>query len=102
MNTIALLAPHWGGSGAFWPIFPLFWGLFWVGVVALAIIARRKGWWGPRRAHPAGPPGHAGPAGPAGSPTASAEQILAERYARGEMSDDEYFEKLSVLKGGTS
>ncbi|TDC99720.1 SHOCT domain-containing protein [Nonomuraea deserti] len=95
MNTIALLAPHWGGS-AFWPIIPLFWGLFWVGVVALAITARRKGWWGPRQAH------QAGPAGPAGSPTASAEQILAERYARGEMGDDEYFEKLSVLKGGAS
>ncbi|MEO3887170.1 SHOCT domain-containing protein [Nonomuraea sp. B5E05] len=99
MNTIALLAPHWGGSGAFWPIIPLFWGLFWVGVVALAITARRKGWWGPRPAHHAGPAGYAGPAG---SPTASAERILAERYARGEMGDDEYYEKLSVLKGGAS
>ncbi|MFG1703679.1 SHOCT domain-containing protein [Nonomuraea sp. M3C6] len=92
MNTIAQWAPHWGGGGGFWPIIPVFWGLFWVAVVALAITARRKGWWGPRHAHAAAPT----------MPTASAEQILAERYARGEMSDDEYFEKISVLKGGMS
>ncbi|MFG6197381.1 hypothetical protein [Nonomuraea sp. JJY05] len=76
---------------SFWPIIPFFWGLFWVALVALAITARRKGWWGPRHA----------PAAPA-SPTAAAEQILAERYARGEMSEDEYFEKVSVLKGWTT
>ncbi|MFI6734037.1 SHOCT domain-containing protein [Nonomuraea sp. NPDC050451] len=77
---------------SFWPIIPFFWGLFWVALVAMAITARRKGWWGPRHA----------PATVPASPTAAAEQILAERYARGEMSEDEYFEKVSVLKGWTS
>ena len=87
-------APHWGANG-FWPIFPAFWGLFWIAVVALAVTGWRRGWWGPRRAQAAA-------ATPGGSPTASAEQILAERYARGEMSDDEYFERMSVLRGGSS
>jgi putative membrane protein len=84
MNAIA----HWGGGS--WPVFPVMWGLFWVAVVAVVITARRRGWWGPHRQQ-----------APA-SPTAPAEQILAERYARGEMSDDEYFEKMSVLRGGSS
>ncbi|MEV4011469.1 SHOCT domain-containing protein [Nonomuraea angiospora] len=77
---------------SFWPIIPFFWSLFWVAIVALAITARRKGWWRPRHAHVAA----------AASPTAAAERILAERYARGEMSEDEYFEKVSVLKGWAS
>jgi putative membrane protein len=73
----------------FWPVFPVFWGLFWVALIALAVTARRKGWWG-RRTAPV-----------AQHPTASAEQIIAERYARGEMSDDDYFQKMSVLRGGS-
>ncbi|MFI7616526.1 SHOCT domain-containing protein [Nonomuraea terrae] len=93
MHTIAQMAPHWG-AGGFTPVFPIIWGLAWVAVIALAVTGRRRGWWGPRRpaAATASPP----------SPTASAEQILAERYARGEMSDDEYMERMSVLKGGSS
>ncbi|MER6950485.1 hypothetical protein ABT294_41345 [Nonomuraea sp. NPDC000554] len=82
MNTMT----HWGWSGGFWPLIPLFWGLFWVAVVAFAARAWRRGQWGPRRAEVRA--------------TASAEQILAERYARGEMSHDEYFERMSVLRGG--
>jgi putative membrane protein len=74
----------------FWPVIPVFWGLFWVSVVALAVWARRRGHWGPGRQ-----------AGETARPTATAERILAERYARGEMSDDEYFEKVSVLKGAS-
>ncbi|MFI6477097.1 SHOCT domain-containing protein [Nonomuraea sp. NPDC050663] len=68
---------HWG---FFWPIVPLLW------VAVAAFFVTR---W--RRRTPA-----------ASSPIAGAEQILAERYARGEMSDDEYFEKVSVLKGARS
>lgn len=71
----------------FWPVIPLIWGLFWVAVVAFGLWAWRKKGQGDRTHAPA---------------TASAEQILAERYARGEMSDDEYFEKMSVLKGAAS
>ncbi|MFG1974258.1 SHOCT domain-containing protein [Nonomuraea fuscirosea] len=97
MNTIATWGPHWGPGIGFAPIFPAVWGLFWIAVIALAVTGWRKGWWGPRR----GVAAHA-PGAPGGSPTASAEQILAERYARGEMSDDEYFEKMSVLRGGSA
>ncbi|MEV0382109.1 SHOCT domain-containing protein [Nonomuraea sp. NPDC050643] len=102
MNLIAQWAPHFG-PGGFSPIFPAFWGLFWIAVVALVITARRKGWWGPRQAPAAASPTApaAPPASPTASPTASAEQILAERYARGELSDDEYFEKMSVLRGAS-
>ncbi|MFG1698475.1 SHOCT domain-containing protein [Nonomuraea sp. NPDC049309] len=97
MHTIAMMAPHWGPAAAgFWPIFPIAWGLFWVALITLAVVGFRKGWWGPRRA------GGRPPFAPAEPPTASAERILAERYARGEMTDDEYFEKMSVLRGGAS
>lgn len=80
----------WGPS--FWPIIPIFWAAFWIAIVTLVVRARRNGNWGPpwrtQQAHPA-------------QPTASAEQILAERYARGEMTDDEYFQRISVLKGAS-
>lgn len=86
MNALAMA--HWGWGGGFWPIIPFFWGLFWVAAVGLALWAWRRGGWGPLRRTPVGS-------------TASAEQLLAERYARGEMSDDEYFQRISVLKGGS-
>lgn len=85
--------PHWGpGAGAFWPLIPLFWALLWGTVVVLVLRARKHG---------RGPFAWNRPGTPA-SPTAAAEAILAERYARGEMSDDEYFQRVSVLKGGTT
>jgi putative membrane protein len=65
------------GPGPWWPIFPLFWVLFW-GVLIFAVFRfRRSGRW------------HQGH---------SAENVLAERYARGEISVEEYRERLSVLK----
>jgi putative membrane protein len=81
MNTFA--------HGGFWPVIPLVWGLFWVAVVAFALWVRRQR-------------GQGTPSRTEATPTASAERILAERYARGEMNDDEYFEKMSVLKGAAS
>ncbi|UBU14829.1 SHOCT domain-containing protein [Nonomuraea gerenzanensis] len=94
MNTLTMAGPHWGAAGGIAPIFPIVWALLWAGFITLAVVSWRRGWWGPRRAatattHPA-------------SPTASAEQILAERYARGEMTDEEYFERMSVLRGGSA
>jgi putative membrane protein len=65
------------GPGPWWPIFPLFWVLFW-GVLIFAVFRFRRG----GRWHQ----GH------------SAENVLAERYARGEISVEEYRERLSVLK----
>lgn len=67
---------HWD-QGPWWPIFPLFWILFW-GVVVFAVFRlRRSGRW--HQHH-------------------SAQDVLAERYARGEISIDEYRERLGVLK----
>ena len=65
------------GPGGWWPIFPLFWVLLW-GAVFFALFRFRRGYASHR--------GH------------SAEDVLAERYARGEITVEEYRERLSVLK----
>jgi putative membrane protein len=45
---------------------------------------------------------HARPTVPIpGSPTASAEQMLAERFARGDIDSDEYRQRLQTLRTGT-
>jgi putative membrane protein len=65
------------GPGPWWPIFPIFWVLFW-GVLIFAFFRfRGRGRW--QRSH-------------------SAEDVLAERYARGEITVEEYKERLGVLK----
>ena len=72
---------YWGGAG-WWPIFPLFWILLW-GVVIFAVFRFRRG---------RGPWHHA----------RSGESVLDERYARGEITEEEYRERLSVLRGSGS
>ena len=67
--------PGWG-PGAWWPIFPLFWVLIW-GAVIFAVFRFRRGY-GSHRGH-------------------SAEDVLAEQYARGEITVEEYRERLGVL-----
>jgi putative membrane protein len=55
--------------------------LFLVGiVVALVALSRRTG-----------------PSGPTAAPP-TAKELLAQRYARGEIDDDEYFQRRSVLE----
>jgi putative membrane protein len=69
---------HWTG---WWALAWVCWMLIiWGGIAGLAVFAVRR--W--RRWRP-----------PAGSP----EDILAERYARGEISTEEYQERLDVLRG---
>ncbi len=70
------------GPGAWWPIFPIFWLLL-ATVVVFAVFRSRRAWW----RQSAGP---------------SAESVLSERYARGEIDEDEYRARLSVLKEGRS
>lgn len=86
MNVMTDAVAHandWNGAGGPW--FGLVWLVF-LAAVGFGIFAmtRRS-----RRA-PTG--------GGAASPTAKAESVLAERYARGEITDDEYLAKVSVLR----
>lgn len=57
----------------------VFWGLIAAGIVLVVRYLGRSG--------PAAGPG-------------SAERILAERYARGEIDEQEYRQRLAVLRGG--
>ena len=69
---------HYGfGAGGWWPIFPILWFVLIVGALFFFGSRFRRGW--PPRG-------------------ASAEAALAERYARGEISAQEYRERLEVLK----
>ena len=74
------LLTHEAGRGwghhPWWPL----WLLFWAALIGTAVwlISRRRG----RR----------------GEPLASARELLAERYARGELSGEEYRERLEELK----
>jgi putative membrane protein len=77
MNTLMLLATHgdeWGHHG-WWPVWPLLW-------IALIVAAV---WFFSRRR-----PGRF-------DTTNSAKAILAERFARGELSAEEYRERLGQL-----
>jgi putative membrane protein len=64
----------WGGGGPWFLFFPLLWIALFVGAFFL-FRGRRDRW----RTH-------------------SAETVLAERYAKGEISADEYRQRLDVLK----
>ena len=61
----------------------LFWGAVIFGIVAVVRYARRDG---PQRGEPAGPPAP----GP--------ERLHAERFARGEIDEDEYHQRLTSLR----
>ena len=73
-----LLAEHWDGPGAWWPIFPIMWLLFWAGVVTLFVVFGRRYRWRSGA--------HAG------------ESKLAERFAAGEITEQEYRERRAVLR----
>ncbi|WP_308403874.1 SHOCT domain-containing protein [Streptomyces rhizoryzae] len=84
---------HGGGWG--WPAAMLGMVLFWALVITVGILVFRAlarpgphGGDEPGRGSPGRHPG----AGP------GAEQILAERYARGEIEDEEYHRRLAVLR----
>ena len=61
----------------------LFWGAVIYGIVALVRYAHRDG---PQRGEPAGPP------------APEPERLLAERFARGEIDEDEYYQRLTSLR----
>ncbi|MEU5317597.1 SHOCT domain-containing protein [Streptomyces sp. NPDC021056] len=83
MQTLA----HWdGGPGPWILLFPLIWAAVVVGAVT---VLRRTGRRGRR-----GPGGATADTGPSGdSPIA----VLGRRFASGEIDEDEYWRRLSVL-----
>lgn len=80
--SAAAATDHWDGPGPWWPIFPLLWFLFIVALFAtFGFFGRRR--WG--RMH-------------AMSGQRAGEARLAERYAAGEIDEQEYERRLSTLK----
>ena len=76
--TAMMMAAHWHG---YW-FFPLFW-IGWI-VIVLFLFGGRWFWWRRYRNEEHGP--------------GSGERVLAERYARGEIDENEYRRRLAVLK----
>ena len=81
--TVALTAhDHWNGPGPWWPLFPLLWLAFIVAVFAtFGFFGRRR--WGRFHAQTAQRAG---------------EARLAERYASGEIDEQEYQRRLATLR----
>jgi uncharacterized membrane protein len=84
----AVTTHAWGAGGAYpwFPFFPLFFPLFWLGFLLLG----RRLWW--RRTW----------AEDLGHRRDSAESVLAHRFAEGEIDDQEYTSRLAVLRGKPS
>lgn len=96
LSTLVATAPcmvGWGGPWfGWWFLIPLFWIGFFFLIFGLAgrrwrrAAAARGGYgpgWGPHAMH---------------SPTRSAEQTLAQRYANGDIDEKEYRARLEVLR----
>ncbi|WP_353946949.1 SHOCT domain-containing protein [Streptomyces sp. HUAS MG91] len=83
MQTLAQFGPG-GGPGPWILLFPLVWAAVAVGVITLL---RRTAWRGRRG------PWRPGPAVDERSPIA----VLGRRFAAGEIDEDEYWRRLSVL-----
>jgi uncharacterized membrane protein len=82
---------HWhdGDAPAFWPVFPITFGLFWLAVLGTAFYFIR------RRMNTT-----ATATAAAADPMAKAQSVLAERFARGEIDEDEYLMRMSALRNG--
>lgn len=87
MTTLVAHPGPWndGDAPAFWPVFPITFGLLWLAVLAGAFYLLRRS------------SGRAAPAGSA-DPVGGARKILAERFARGEIDEEEYYTRMSALR----
>jgi putative membrane protein len=98
-TTIALAAaplhPGWGWGAGFWFVPVIFWLLL-IGVIITLVATRRRRW---ARAGWGGPWGPYGGGHWASAQAAkSAEAVLAERFARGDIEEVEYRARLEVLR----
>ncbi|WP_345475454.1 SHOCT domain-containing protein [Actinoallomurus oryzae] len=80
MNAMTLTAYgpwHDGHAHGWWPVFPIGFAVFWLLVLGggFYLLSKRTKWRG-----------------------GGAERVLAERYARGEIDEEEYRERLGVLR----
>jgi putative membrane protein len=73
----------WNDGWGWWLIMPLLMVAFWVAVVWVVVSLVR---------------GRPAPMAGESAPPVAPEQILAQRYARGEIDDDEYRRRLDVLR----
>jgi putative membrane protein len=76
--------------------------VFWMLLMMAAFAALRRSAWDGRRPHlyqGYGPPGpYDQPGSPPGLALVTAEQILAERFARGEIDEDEFWQRMTTLR----
>ena len=81
MNTLISIAAHdpgyYNGPGPWWPIFPIFWLVAFIAVILFIGTMRRRRW------NDHGP--------------STGRSRLAERFAAGEIDEDEYRSRLAVL-----
>jgi putative membrane protein len=77
-DTVVMAHDRWDGPSAWWPVFPALWLLAIAGVITAVILVSRRN----RRT--------------AGA--RAGEARLAELFAAGEISEDEYRHRLAVLK----
>ncbi|SFR71430.1 putative membrane protein [Microbacterium azadirachtae] len=101
--TVAAVAAHPGHMGfhPFWPVFiigPLMF-LVIVGLLVALLVRRRRWGYGPWGG-PHGAPGAPGAQAPwaARPQTSGAEQVLAGRFANGDIDETEYRARLEVLR----
>lgn len=78
------------GGGLFFVLIPLFWILLFVALFAI---------FGRRMRHHGGPYGFGPHAWHAAQAAGSAESVLAQRYANGDIDEKEYRARLEVLRG---
>jgi putative membrane protein len=85
-NSGQLLADHYHGPGPWWPIFPIMWFLF---ILTFVFVITRFGWWRGRRQCD----------DLRNEPTRTGKARLAERFAAGEIDEQEYRSRIAVLDG---
>lgn len=79
LTTLVVTADRWDGDRPdFWPIFPILWFLLIAGAITAAVVVSRR---------------NRAAAGPR-----EGEARLAERFAAGDIEEDEYAARLAVLR----